>query len=364
MDLWGPYCVQSLYGNHYLHGFLDDCTHCAELRFLKHKSEGVIAKGLCPEAIHCDRGTEFINEDLISWLREQGIQLQLTAPHSPSQNGAAERLNHTLVELARAMMIARNVPQFLWEYAIKRTAYICDRASTKSLSGKTPYEAWHGTTPDVSHLREFGSPIYVLIQGPKEPLKLQPKSKQQLFVSYDNGSKSVKYYNPETRKVLTTRNFKFLTNFPETEAPAEPIVIDSAPVVPHEGERGGGATNNANAINNTLQTGRQHNLNKQQAEELTKQKEGLTNMTKTPEGKLRNKNPVDYKKMNDPFGEVMEKEIEISHLSRIMPDPYAFQAILGTEDPLTVAKAKTFDDWPQWEAAIQSKLQQLHDCGT
>ena len=32
--------------------------------------------------------------------------------------------------------------------------------------------------------------------------------------------------------------------------------------------------------------------------------------------------------------------------------------------PKTVAEAKTFDDWPQWEAAIQSELQKLHDCGT
>ena len=48
-------------------------------------------------------------------------------------------------------------------------------------------------------------------------------------------------------------------------------------------QRDGGATNDTDVINNTLKTGRQHNLNKRQAEEPTKQKEGLTNMTKTPE---------------------------------------------------------------------------------
>ena len=54
-------------------------------------------------AIRVDRGTEFINKDLISWCQAKGMDVQQTAPYSPSQNGVAERMNRTLVELARAM---------------------------------------------------------------------------------------------------------------------------------------------------------------------------------------------------------------------------------------------------------------------
>jgi hypothetical protein len=131
----------------------------------------------------------------------------MTAPYSPPQNGAAERLNCTLVELARAMLIGADVPVFLREYALRHAAYLRERAPVKALPGTTPYEAWHGRKPDVSHLREFGCPVYVLLQGQKERLKLLPRSKQQIFVGYDDGSKSIKYYNPETRKVLTSRNY-------------------------------------------------------------------------------------------------------------------------------------------------------------
>ena len=169
------------------------------------------------------------------WLHSKGIELQTTAPYSPSQNGAAERLNQTLVELARAMMIARDVPMFLWEYAIRHAAYLRERAPTKVLAGKTPYEAWNNTKPDVAHLREFGSPVYILNQGSKETLKLLPKSKQQIFVGFNDGSKSVLYYNPETRRILTSCNFQFLINLPKDSGTPEPLIVDLPPTVPREG---------------------------------------------------------------------------------------------------------------------------------
>ena len=249
-DLWGPYSVRSIHGNEFFISFLDDCTRRALLRFLKHKDEGrqavkdyvlyLRARGRNVTAFHCDRGTEFLNDDLLSWLREQGITVQPTAPYSPQQNGAAERLNRTLVELARAMMIARATPEFLWEYAIAHAAYLRERAPTNPLPAMTPYQAWHGQKPDISHLREFGSPVYILLQGHKEQPKLLPKSKPYLFVGFDDGSKSVKYYVAETRKVLTSRNFRFLTNLPVAAAPPEPFFIEPLPDVPREGELGHG----------------------------------------------------------------------------------------------------------------------------
>ena len=82
------------------------------LTFLKHKDDAskaikdyvayLKARKLQPTAFRCDQGAEFVNDNLKQWLRGQGIELQTTAPYSPSQNGAAERLNRTLVELARA----------------------------------------------------------------------------------------------------------------------------------------------------------------------------------------------------------------------------------------------------------------------
>lgn len=72
----------------------------------------------------------------------------------PSQNGVAERFNRTLMELARAMIIAKNLPPFLWTHAVQYAAYLRNRVATRALEGKTPHEAWTGKKPDVSHLEQ------------------------------------------------------------------------------------------------------------------------------------------------------------------------------------------------------------------
>jgi hypothetical protein len=48
------------------------------------------------------------------YLQEKGIKRELTVHDSLQQNGVSERLNHTIVELARAMLILKNVLKFLW----------------------------------------------------------------------------------------------------------------------------------------------------------------------------------------------------------------------------------------------------------
>jgi hypothetical protein len=65
---------------------------------------------------------------------------------------------------------------------------------------------------------------------------MRPKSKRLVFVGFDDGAKAVRYYNAETRKVLTSRNYRHI-NPPEDTLPPEPIVICSDPQ--REGESGG-----------------------------------------------------------------------------------------------------------------------------
>ena len=76
------------------------------------------------------------------------------------------------------MLFERDLPIFLWDEAVAHTAYLRNRALTKALDSKTPFEAWHRKKPDVAHLREFGSKVWVIdempnissdVQGPARP---------------------------------------------------------------------------------------------------------------------------------------------------------------------------------------------------
>jgi len=67
-----------------------------------------------------------------------------------------------------------------------------------------PYQKWHSKRPNVAHLREFGAPVWVLLQGQKLSRKMLPKSQCHSLVGFNDGSKSVMYYNPKMQKVLTS----------------------------------------------------------------------------------------------------------------------------------------------------------------
>src|SRR6202166_5390975 len=97
-----------------------------------------------------DNRKELVNDEVKKFCAEEEITIETSAPYSPSQNGVAERFNRTLIELIRAMLIAKGLPSFLWDEAVSHAAYIQNQSPIQALNGKTPYEAWSGKKPDVS----------------------------------------------------------------------------------------------------------------------------------------------------------------------------------------------------------------------
>jgi hypothetical protein len=167
--------------------------------------------GKVPKWLRFDNGKELVNDKLRKLAMEEGIIIETSAPYSPSQNGVAERFNRTLLELARAMLISKDLPIFLWDEAVAHAAYLRNRAPTRALNGKTPYEACYKSKPNVSHLREFGSDVWVLDES-KNRSKLDPKSKKMTLVGFMDGSKSIRYYDAKTRSTKVSRNVAFNEN--------------------------------------------------------------------------------------------------------------------------------------------------------
>ena len=134
VDLWGKYDIKSINGNQYYLLLIDNAARHITVKFLKKKSQAtqkikdyimyLKARGASPCAICIDCGTEFVNDDLRTWTQTQGIQLQMTAPYSPSQNGVAKCINCMLVELACIMLVDSKLPEFLWELAVAHAAYL------------------------------------------------------------------------------------------------------------------------------------------------------------------------------------------------------------------------------------------------
>ena len=103
IDLWGKYSTASIHSNQYYLLMVDDSSRYITKEFLKKKTEAadkiknyimqLISHNRKPKAICIDRGREFLNEQLSAWCHEKGMNIEVTAPYSPSQNGIAERMN-------------------------------------------------------------------------------------------------------------------------------------------------------------------------------------------------------------------------------------------------------------------------------
>ena len=77
--------------------------------------------------IRCERGGEFIGTPFKSLCEKLDNFHEMSAPKTPQQNGVPERKNRTLQEMARAMLLSSDVPEFLWGEAINTTCYIANR---------------------------------------------------------------------------------------------------------------------------------------------------------------------------------------------------------------------------------------------
>ena len=83
-----------------------------------------------------------------------------------------------------------------------------NRCPTKVVEGKTPYEAWSGNKPNISHLRVFGCEAFSYIVFGRRK-KLDQRAEKYIFVDYDNHHRVYRLYSPSFRGVFISRDVKF-----------------------------------------------------------------------------------------------------------------------------------------------------------
>lgn len=171
-DLCGPIAPATRRGKKYFLLLVDDMTRFMWIRLLSGKHEvaaaikqfqaGVEAEtGRKLRALCTYRRGEFTSVEFAEYCADRGVRRDLTAPYSPQQNGVVERRNQSVVGAARSMLKAAGMPAHLWGETVATAVYLLNQSPTKSLDGVTPYEAWHGRSPAVEHLRVFGCIGYV-----------------------------------------------------------------------------------------------------------------------------------------------------------------------------------------------------------
>ena len=136
------------------------------------------------KTLRTDNGGEYTSKEFQLYLEQHGIVHQPTVAYSPQQNGVAERMNRTLMDLVRSMLHAKNMEKPFWAEALQTATYIRNRVTSRSLpNDTTPFHRWHGKAPNLSHVRIFGSLCRCI--HPKSKVKsLDTRSREAIFVGY------------------------------------------------------------------------------------------------------------------------------------------------------------------------------------
>jgi hypothetical protein len=169
--------------------------------------------------LQTDEGGEY--ENVMRQLLDQtGITHLASPPYSHESNGLAERLNRTLKDAARTMMIHANLPDSFWAKAMVQACEIYNMLPHDGIGGKTPYEVfWEMPVPSLNRYKVFGCII-----EPHIPKEVRPpesmwdkRAYRAVYVGTDSRS-GYEFWDLRNRRFDHAHNCTFFEDeFPTSE---------------------------------------------------------------------------------------------------------------------------------------------------
>ena len=92
-----------------------------------------VKTGKRTQVVRSDRRGEYDSKVVTAYLQERGITQELTTPDMLQHNGVLERMNQTLLNMARSMLDDARLPDVFWFEAVKYAAYIHNATPTCAL---------------------------------------------------------------------------------------------------------------------------------------------------------------------------------------------------------------------------------------
>ena len=240
-DVCGPFRTNSLGGAQYFVTFIDNFSKKIWIYFLANKSQ-VLSKfqhlvnlletstGRRIQALRTDNGGEYTSANFRDYCLAKGIAREFTPPYTPQCNGIAERRNRSLLDITRCLLMDRALPGHLWGEAVKAAGDILNLRSTKRHPDKTPEELFSGKKPSISHLKVFGSPVFVHSTKPSRS-KLDPRSEKCILLGFDTEAKAYRCYRPSTKRVFISRDVTVDETSSNAPMPNSELREDDPPII-------------------------------------------------------------------------------------------------------------------------------------
>ena len=189
------------------------------------------------QAIRIDGGTEF-RAEVENTVKKLGIKIETTTPHSPFQNGFAERANRTLLQQTVATLTHGCSDITLWPFATTAHAYIHNITPNRN-DGKTPLERFDITANAQDHLK-YLKPLFCESHHRDfvksiDKHKFSPASRKSVLVGYTGKPGGYIVLDIETKRITRTNavNFRpshFPLLFPDNKINLDNYSVDYIPV--------------------------------------------------------------------------------------------------------------------------------------
>ena len=168
-DVLGPLEVDSVGGSKYFISFIDDHSNWVTVYTMRKKSEalnrfiqfkqyaethtnrklvklhvhethGSDSAMMKLKVLRSDNGGEYLSNKFKQYLDDNGIHHELSVTYTPQQNGVAERMNRTLLDLVRSMLYHKGIDKRFWAEALATAVYARNRVTSRELPEKLiPY---------------------------------------------------------------------------------------------------------------------------------------------------------------------------------------------------------------------------------
>jgi hypothetical protein len=160
-------------------------------------------------SVRTDQGGELARSSALGdlLLRKHRYVLKPTGSDSPSQNGTVEIYNGKLAVSTRSLLYGSGLPAKYWSSALLHSVYLHNQL-VHTTTKITPFEAYYGLRPDLSHLKVFGSRVCVKISGIRCG-KLDRHDFKGIFLGYTATDQNIVYLDLNTGVVKRSHHAQF-----------------------------------------------------------------------------------------------------------------------------------------------------------
>ena len=159
--------------------------------------------------LRTDGGREYMTNQMKFLIRQEDIILERCPPDTPELNGVSERINRTILQKLRALLIDSGLPLEFWELALNQVIHVHNRLPHKRLNFVSPYEVLKKKAPNLKYIHRFGCIAYRKIPYDKSNTvsKMSPRGEKCILLGCN--ADSWELLNVENGKFYKSSNVEF-----------------------------------------------------------------------------------------------------------------------------------------------------------